>query len=126
MNKYLLLAIILFAAISGYFYFSRVLQQEDTQIASASSTVTFPQGGEQLVRGMTYTLAWTGGTDPVQIFLIDLALKNQGTSVSISDRVYGIKNEHIYNYTVPSDMKPGEYEFIIGSATSNPFRIVEN
>lgn len=96
----------------------------DNQIPAASSTITFPQGGEELVAGEVYTLAWTGGIDPIHIFLIDTSIKEQGASVSVMDRVYGVKNEHAYNYTIPETIRPGEYQFQIGDQMSGVFRVV--
>ena len=90
-----------------------------------TNSITFPQGGEKLVQGQSYELTWTGGREKTtQIFLINTSLKDQGTSASISDRVYGIENKHMYNYTVPTNMKPGTYEFQIGEETSATFDIV--
>ncbi len=88
-----------------------------------SSRVLFPSGGEHLVAGKTYTLLWSGGTDPVQVFLIDTALKSAGVSVSISDRIYNLKNTGSYSYTIPKTMKPGIYELQIGDTTSDTFTI---
>jgi hypothetical protein len=91
----------------------------------ATNSVTFPKGGEKLVQGQSYELTWTGEREKtVQIFLVDTSLKEQGTSASISDRVYGIENKHRYTYTIPASMKPGKYEFQIGSLTSPTFDIV--
>jgi hypothetical protein len=88
-------------------------------------SITFPQGGEKLVQGQTYQLTWTGGREEItQIFLIDTSLKDQGASVSITDRVYGIENKHVYSYTVSPTIKPGTYEFQIGKQTSPTFEIV--
>jgi hypothetical protein len=90
-----------------------------------TSAVTFPHGGENLVAGQTYTLTWSGGPDPIQIFLVNTALKSAGASVSISDRIYGVKNTGSYAYTVPATMLPGTYEFQIGNSTSNTFQVVK-
>jgi hypothetical protein len=91
----------------------------------ATNSITFPKGGEKLVQGQSYQLTWTGGREETtQIFLIDTSLKDQGSSVSISDRIYGIENKHTYTYTIPVNMKPGTYQFQIGSLTSQPFDIV--
>jgi membrane protease YdiL (CAAX protease family) len=88
-------------------------------------TITFPRGGEKLVQGQTYEITWTGGREKtLQIFLIDTSLKDKGASVSVTDRVYGIENKHAYSYTVPATVKPGTYEFQIGSQTSPAFDIV--
>lgn len=95
--KYLILIIvIILLALGGEYYYTKVYAPEGTQIVSASSTITFPAGGERLVQGETYTLSWTGGADPIQIFLIDRSLKDAGASVSISDRIYGLQNVHFY------------------------------
>lgn len=91
----------------------------------AANSITFPKGGEKLVQGQSYELTWTGGREKTtQIFLIDTSLKDQGASASISDRIYGIENKHAYTYTIPLNMKPGAYEFQIGSLTSPAFDIV--
>lgn len=90
-----------------------------------ANSITFPRGGEKLVQGQSYQLTWTGGREETtQIFLIDTSLKDIGTSASISDRIYGIENKHAYTYTIPTNIKPGTYEFQIGSQTSATFDIV--
>ncbi len=94
--------------------------------ATMSTQVTFPHGGEQLIEGNSYMLTWLGGPDPTHIFLIDTSLKSVGESASIVDRIYDIKNNGIYNYTVPTNLKPGVYEFQIGNNTSNIFQIAAN
>ncbi len=123
MKKYILLIIGLIIVISGLLYLNHRFNRENTPIVTAS-TITSPRGGETFVQGQTYTLTWTGGIDPTNIFLIDMSLKDEGASVSISDRIYGIQNNHTYEYTVPADMKPGEYQFQIGDVTSEPFEVV--
>lgn len=91
----------------------------------AANAITFPRGGEKLVQGQSYELTWTGGREKTtQIFLIDTSLKDKGTSASISDRIYGIENRHAYTYTIPMNIKPGTYEFQIGSLTSPTFEII--
>lgn len=129
MNKYFLIAIIFFVLALVGSYAGKEIKiknaANDENIVSASSTITFPKGGEKLVRGNVYTLSWTGGTDPVSIFLVDRSLKDKGTSVAITDRVYGIKNTGGYSYMVPTSTPLGEYELRIGSQTSNPFSIVK-
>ena len=117
-------SILILIALAGALYYTKEEQKNDTQIVSASSTISFPSGGEELRQGETYTLSWRGGAEVVALFLIDRSLKDTGASVSISDRVYDIENIHMYNYTVPDTIKPGEYEFQIGDATSKPFTIV--
>lgn len=125
MKTIISLAVVAFILL-GAWYVVRGNEEEkaDNTIRSASSTILFPAGNERLRQGETYVLSWTGGEDPIQIFLIDRSLKGEGVSVSIVDRVYGIRNEHMYSYTIPKDMKPGDYEFQIGSETSKPFTIV--
>ena len=89
------------------------------------NSVTFPKGGEKLVQGQSYELTWTGGREEsLQLFLIDTSLKDQGASVSVSDKVYGIPNTHSYIYKIPENLKPGTYELQIGGETSNRFEIV--
>jgi hypothetical protein len=125
MKYFIFIIVVILLALGAEYYYSRVYLPNNVQITSASSTVTSPVGGERLTQGETYTLSWTGGADPIQIFLVDRSLKDSGASVSITDRIYGIRNEHVYNYTVPTSTKPGEYEFQIGDAISQPFQIVE-
>jgi hypothetical protein len=91
----------------------------------ATNSITFPKGGERLTQGQSYELTWTGGREETtQIFLIDTSLKEEGTSASISDRIYGIENKHKYNYTIPTNIPAGIYQFQIGSMTSAPFEII--
>jgi hypothetical protein len=91
----------------------------------AQDSITFPKGGEKLVEGQSYTLTWTGGREETtQIFLVDTSLKDIGTSASIVDRIYGIENKHAYTYTIPTNLKPGTYEFQIGAQTSPTFEII--
>jgi hypothetical protein len=85
--------------------------------------IQFPAGGETLTQGQAYTLTWKGGPEEIQIFLVDTALKSQGASVSVSDRVYGIENTGSYQYVIPRGLPEGTYEFQIGDATSKEFRI---
>jgi hypothetical protein len=86
--------------------------------------ITFPKGGENLIAGDTYTLTWTGGPAETQIFLINTELKSQGASVSVSDRIYGVKNTGTYQYRIPQNIAFGTYEIQIGNSTSNTFKIV--
>jgi hypothetical protein len=123
--KYIALIIVaLLLLVGGQYYYGKVYAPEEAQPISGSSTILFPKGGEQLKQGETYLLLWTGGPDTTQIFLIDRTLKDQGASVSVSDRIYGIENQHSYEYTVPTTTPPGEYEFQIGEITSAAFRII--
>lgn len=95
--------------------------------ASSSSDVqiTFPTGGEKLETGKTYTLKWKGGGDStITIFLIDSSLESKGASVSISDRIYGLKNTGSYDYTLPTRLESGTYKITIGRASSDYFKII--
>lgn len=89
-----------------------------------STNIIFPQGGERLLKGKSYDLKWSGGQDDISIFLIDTSTKSVGLSVSIVDRVYGIKNVGSYKYTIADNLKEGTYEFQIGDSTSEPFEVV--
>ena len=91
-----------------------------------SEYIIFPSGNENFVVGQTYILKWSGGPDTIQIFLVDTSLKSQGVSVSLADRIYGIKNTGSYDYLVPANLKPGVYEFQIGNQTSKTFQIIKN
>lgn len=96
-------------------------------IASApSSEITFPQGGETLVKGKTYTITWTGGKEGVALFVIDKATEKEGLSASIMDRVYDIKNTSQLSYTVPKEIPDGTYVLEIAGLTSLPFTISSN
>jgi hypothetical protein len=118
-------ALAYFAKTVGYFALIVIVSFSALLYFRAANTITFPKGGERLVQGQSYTLTWTGGREKTtQIFLVDTSLKGEGTSVSISDRIYGIENKHSYTYTIPENMKPGAYEFQIGKETSQPFQIV--
>lgn len=109
----------------GYFAIVVLLSFSALLYFRATNSITFPKGGEKLVQGQSYELTWTGGREEItQIFLIDTSLKDRGTSASISDRIYGIENKHAYTYTVPTNIKPGTYEFQIGNQTSATFDII--
>lgn len=100
------------------------LQPTPTPTATTStSQVIFPTSSDTLSEGQTYTLKWSGGPNPIQIFLINQSLESQGQSVATSDRVYGIKNTGSYNYTVPTNLTPGSYKFEIGNLSSDYFQI---
>jgi hypothetical protein len=103
----------------------QILQSETKATEGSKEKIIFPIGKEKLVAGQTYTLKWSGGPDPMQIFLVDTSLKSIGTSVSISDRMYNIKNVGSYDYEIPAQLKPGIYEFQIGDQTSKTFEIVK-
>lgn len=88
-------------------------------------SILFPLGGETLIAGQTYTLSWVQGGESIHIFLIDTSLKEQGASVSISDRIYNIPNTGSYTYTVPLTLPSGEYQFQIGTLESKPVHIIK-
>jgi hypothetical protein len=78
-----------------------------------------------LIQGESYQLTWTGGREEtLQIVLLDMSNKDENTSASISDRIYEVENKHIYTYIVPMNIKPGMYQFRIGSQTSQTFEII--
>jgi hypothetical protein len=118
-------ALLYFMKTVGYFAVVVILSFSALLYFRTANSITFPKGGEKLVQGQSYELTWTGGREETtQIFLIDTSLKDVGSSVSISDRVYGIENKHAYTYMIPVNMKPGTYEFQIGELTSPMFEIV--
>lgn len=87
--------------------------------------ILFPTAGKKLIKGESYTFKWAGGKDSViTIFLVDSSLQSQGVSVSLSDRIYGIKNSGSYEYTVPKSLKEGTYKIQIGQASSGYFKII--
>ncbi len=92
--------------------------------ASADTTIIFPQKNDRLTIGKTYTLQWAGnGEGMTDIFLIDVALKPVGASVSSVDRLYHVPNTGSYAYTVPQRIDPGTYQFEIGTTTGEEFQI---
>jgi hypothetical protein len=118
-------ALMYFSKTVGYFALVVLISFSALLYFRVTNSITFPKGGEKLVQGQTYQLTWTGGREKTtQIFLVDTSLKDQGTSASISDRIYGIENKHAYTYTVPENIKPGTYQFQIGSLTSPTFDII--
>lgn len=118
-------ALIYFVKTVGYFATVVLISFFALLYFRATNSVTFPKGGEKLVQGQSYEITWTGGREETtQIFLVDTSLKDKGSSASISDRIYGIENKHAYTYTIPTNIKPGTYEFQIGSQTSPAFDIV--
>lgn len=100
-----------------------LFKKTDCVAKDTTAHIFFPTGGEKLIAGKTYKLLWSGQNAPVDIFLVDTSLKSAGVSVSLSDRVYGVKSVGSYEYTIPKTMKPGVYEFQIGTATSKTFTI---
>ncbi len=87
--------------------------------------IIFPKGEESFVAGKTYTLKWSSGPNPIDIYLVDASLKKFGTSISLVDRVYAIDNTGHYNYTFPTEniKEDGIYEFQIGNVDSGDFKI---
>jgi len=102
-----------------------ILQSETKATEGSKVKIIFPAGKEKIAIGDFCNIKWTGGPDPMQIFLVDTSLKSIGTSVSISDRIYNIKNTGSYIYQIPTNLKLGTYEFQIGDQTSNTFEIVK-
>lgn len=92
----------------------------------SNDQITFPTSSDTLIEGQTYTLKWSGGSDPVQIFLVSQRLESQGQSVATVDKVYGIKNTGSYNYTVPTNLTPGSYKLEIGNLSSDYFQITNS
>ncbi len=124
-NKFIASALIIIALIGGvYVYVIRGDGFEKVQ-----TNITFPSGGETLVAGETYTLKWDSpgsiGTTTA-IFLVDTALLSQGASVSIIDRKYGIIDAGSFDYTIPTGVSDSTYFFVIGTTTSNQFKITSS
>ncbi len=118
-------ALVYFMKTVGYFATVVLLSFFALLYFRATDSITFPKGGEKLIQGKSYELTWTGGREEItQIFLVDVSLKEKNTSASIVDRIYGIENKHTYNYAIPTNIKPGTYQFQIGSQTSPTFDIV--
>lgn len=99
------------------------LFKKETCDKNSLTKITTPKGGENLTAGKKLTLVWSGGSDPIHIFLVDTSLKSTGVSASIVDSVFSIKNNGTYEYTLPLNLKTGTYEFQIGTNTSNTFTI---
>ncbi|EKD93322.1 MAG: hypothetical protein ACD_28C00179G0006 [uncultured bacterium] len=72
-----------------------------------------PRGDDQWEKGESYRIRWSGGPEQVSLFFKDTALAEQGASVSITERITNIKNEGVYEYTVPSDLNPGWYRWCL-------------
>ncbi len=87
--------------------------------------ILFPKGGEELVKGKSYTFKWTGGDSVITIFLVDSSLQSKGASVSLADRVYGLPNNGSYEYTFPDRIQAGTYKVRIGKKESGYFKVVE-
>ncbi len=131
-NKNIIIgAIFIVALIFIGFYFYKYNNSNEN--IKEISHVTFPAGGETLVTGKTYTVKWDnqGNTGaPVgsttQVFLVDQALLTQGASVSIVDRKYDVPDVGSYEYTIPSAVSDSTYFFVIGTSTSNTFKITSS
>lgn len=126
----LILLVLGFLGWAGYYYKNKsdLLSPSPSPVetsspASTTHQILFPTGSETFSAGQTITLKWNGGSDPVQIFLIDSSLEPEGASVSTVDRVYGIKNSGSYDYTFPKTLANGKYKFQIGDLTSNYFMV---
>jgi hypothetical protein len=79
MNYFVLAIVLLLVILGAQYYYTDLRVSNGVKIESASSTITFPQGGEELEAGEVYTLSWTNGPDPIHIFLlIDRSLKTEG------------------------------------------------
>lgn len=128
----LILVLIIILAGLGFFYIQRttkVITPIPTPTSQPSSTpssqILFPQGGESLIKGQTYTLKWSdGGGSTTQVFLINTNLESQGESVATVDKKFNIQNTGSYSYTIPQTIPNGNYKFEIGNLTSNPFQII--
>ncbi len=123
-NKNLILTgvLLVIAIIAGLALF----MGKENEIENAPSSITFPTSRETLYAGKTYTLRWDDSdifSSTTSVFLIDSSLLNQGSSVSIIDRVYNIPNIGLYDYMVPTAVADGTYFFVIGSSTSNWFKV---
>lgn len=126
MNKNILVALILLIIILLITYI--LIGRKNDEI---ESNITFPKGREELVAGMSYKITWNhqeDGSPPkastTNLFLVDRSLLDQGVSVSVIDRKYGIPNTGSYNYVIPSGVQESEYFFIIGTTTGHIFKIV--
>lgn len=136
MKRLTIIIIVCIVLIAGAYFFSHNPNQTyipatssqnipTPTTASAKLKILFPTKNDLLKPGKTYTLKWSGGSDQIQIFLIDTSLESQGESVATVDRLYGINNSGSYDYTIPSTIKPGTYVFEIGNRRSDTFKIVK-
>lgn len=121
-TKIIIILLVILALLSLYFF--NLKSNIPTSSDTAVEQIIFPKGNEELTKGETYALKWVGGGNPIQIFLIDTALKPQGASVSVADRIYNVENKGTYEYVVPQTVPNGVYEFQIGNRTSATFQIV--
>ena len=98
----------------------------------ATITVTFPNGGENLVVGQTYVIRWTSQGNNISGFYINYANLDQHYINPITSNIPGGTSS--YSWTIPSNIIPGRYSISVlnGSAdgtatvagTSNTFNIV--
>src|SRR3989344_3888091 len=94
-----------------------------------SINVIQPKGGEVWKIGSTYTIQWLGKNIPVDgLRKISISLKNEipykneGDSAFFNARYIfeNIINDGQENWTIPSDIAPGDYELII--TCSHPYQ----
>lgn len=117
--KILFTSIVVLALIGAFWYMLGT--------PSGNSSVIFPNKGDDLVVGNTYTIRWNKqGEEAIQLFLINTALLGEGASVSISDRIYNVPDSGTYEYMISEALPPGDYKFQIGTLESETFHIVAN
>lgn len=116
---------VFFLAMAGFYFFTPRMCRfiEATQLdmnfplcnGKNSVKIVAPKEGDRWQQGQTYSISWNEGAAKVDLFLHDVAIKAQGESVSIVDRIYGVQNSGNYEYQVPSEMEPGLYTWCISS-----------
>ncbi len=130
---FFVLLIVVIVVISAIILYDSNKQEHSTPtptptIVSSSPTpvrnqIIFPAGGETLIPGNSYTLKWEGGGKTISIFLVATASAAKGTSVSIVDRISAVMNTGSYQYSLPKNLRSGNYYFQIGDIKSNLFMI---
>ncbi len=87
-------------------------------------TVVFPNGGENLVQGVDFTLSWTGGTDRVDVVLVEEGATSGAdpgafivgwiaNALSPNSTVdWNVKTVCSQDNTVCTDIAPGKYKLM--------------
>lgn len=120
--------LVIFLILTSLFFISKVQNLANPLNLTLYTTqpenaVIFPQAGDRLQLGKTYTITWKAKTGTTDIFLINHAYESAGVSVSIADRIYNIPNNGSFNYTIPKNIPVGSYKFTIGNLNSEYFEI---
>lgn len=86
--------------------------------SGSGMTVISPKEGDVWQAGQAHQILWSGEGEKVSIFLIDQSLEPVGQSAAISWRVDGLDNTGSYEFTVPAELKTGNYKISVSSDVS--------